>query len=92
MRYLAWALRALLFLLLLGFAVKNTGHVDVHYYLGQKWSAPLVLILLIAFGVGAILGVVASLGHVLKQRRAIEDLERRVSEGLRKPDREMSAR
>lgn len=91
MRYLVWGLRVILFLLLLGFAIKNTAHIDVHYYLGQKWSAPLVLVLLIAFALGAVIGVLASLGHVLKQRRNIEALERRLSEGARKPEREMSA-
>lgn len=91
MRVLTWVFRGILFLILLGFAVKNTGHIDVHYYLGQKWSAPLVLVLLIAFGVGAALGVVSSLGHVLRQRRAIADLERRARDGSTKPDGEMSA-
>jgi len=34
MRYLSWLLGFVLFLLALGFAVKNSDAVVVHYYLG----------------------------------------------------------
>ena len=57
MRYLSWALRILLFLLLFGFALKNTNPVTVRFYLGSQWEAPLALVLLVFFGVGAVAGV-----------------------------------
>ena len=49
MRYLMWFLRIALFLVLLGFTVKNAETVTVHYYFGYEWQAPLILIILLSF-------------------------------------------
>ena len=76
MRYLSWALRLILFLLLLGFAVKNSDIVTLHYYLGYEWQAPLVLIILVFFFAGVVLGVTANLGFVFKQKREILALKK----------------
>ena len=64
------------FLLLLGFAVKNTDNVAVRYFLGLEWQAPLVFVLLVFFAVGIVLGVMASLGVIVGQRRQILSLRR----------------
>ena len=76
MRTLAWLVRITLFLLLLGFAVKNSEPVLVQYYFGQVWRAPLVFVLFLSLCVGAVLGVMASLGQIFRQRREILDLKR----------------
>ena len=76
MRYLSWTLRLVLFLLLLGFAIKNSDLVTLRYYLGYEWQAPLVLIILLFFLVGVVLGVAANLGFVFKQRREILGLKK----------------
>ena len=76
MRYLSWLLGFVLFLLALGFAVKNSDIVVVHYYLGYQWQASLVLVLLIFFIVGVAIGVAASLGFIFRQRREIFFLKR----------------
>jgi|RhiMethySRZTD1v2_1073278.scaffolds.fasta_scaffold436630_3 uncharacterized integral membrane protein len=76
MRSLVWLLRITLFLLLLGFAVKNSDPVIVQYYFGQEWRAPLVFVLFLSLCVGAVLGIVASLGQLFRQRREILDLKR----------------
>lgn len=69
MRYLSWFLRIVLFLLLFGFAVKNTETVTLRYYFGLEWQAPLVLVALVFFGVGAAIGIMACLVSGLKKRR-----------------------
>lgn len=69
MRYLAWLLRIAVFLLLLGFAVRNTDQVTLHYYFGYEWNAPLVLVLLLFFTLGAVIGVLSCLGKIFKLRR-----------------------
>lgn len=69
MRYLSWLFKIILFLLLLGFAVKNTETAVLRYYLGYEWQGPLVLILLVFFCTGAALGIVASLSYLFRQRR-----------------------
>jgi len=76
MRYLSWILGTILFLLALGFAIKNSEAVTLHYYLGYQWQAPLVVIVLSVFCVGAGAGIAASLGFIFKQRREISKLRR----------------
>ena len=76
MRYLSWLLGFALFLLALGFAVKNSDAVVVHYYLGYQWQASLVLVILVFFLAGVAVGVAASLGFIFRQRREILALKR----------------
>ena len=66
----------MLFLLLLGFAVKNTETAVLRYYLGYEWQAPLVLILLVFFCAGAAVGVIACLSYIFRQKRKMLSLER----------------
>jgi len=75
MRYILWLLKFALFVLILSFAIKNTETVVVRYYLGQEWQAPLVLVLLAFFCLGVAVGIVASLGHLFRQRRQIAALK-----------------
>ena len=76
MRYLVWLFRAILFVVLLGFAVKNDQPVVVRYFFGFEWQASLVVILLLFFAVGMGIGVLAVLGNVFRQRREISALRR----------------
>ena len=65
-----------LFVLLLGFALKNMDSVSVRYFLGFEWQAPLVLVLLMFFAFGIAFGIVASIGVIFAQRRRIAALTR----------------
>jgi lipopolysaccharide assembly protein A len=76
MRYVIWLLRAILFLILLGLAVKNDQPVSLYYFLGFKWETSLVVIMLLFFLAGAIVGMLAVFGSVLRQRREISALKR----------------
>ena len=76
MRYVLWVLKLALFVLVLSFAVKNTDTVTVRYYLGEAWQAPLIIVLLLSFCAGAVVGVLATFTHVLRQRRQIAGLRR----------------
>ena len=76
MRYLSWAARILLFLLLFGFALKNTNPVTVRFYLGSQWDSPLALVLLVFFAAGATAGVAACLSHAYRLRREILELRK----------------
>jgi putative membrane protein len=69
MRYFYTLLGFILFMMALGFALKNAHPVTIYYYLGFAWQAPLVLVLLITLCVGALAGVVACLPLVVRQRR-----------------------
>ncbi|HMM54251.1 MAG TPA: lipopolysaccharide assembly protein LapA domain-containing protein [Candidatus Desulfobacillus sp.] len=74
MKYLAWLLRLLLFLVLLGFAVKNSGLVTLRFFFDAAWQLPLVAILLLFFAAGALAGLSAALGAWLRLRRELARL------------------
>lgn len=75
-RLLAPIIGLTLFLAGLGFAVKNSAPVTLHYYLGVVWQAPLVVVLFVVFAIGAVAGVAASFSYVYRQRREILSLKR----------------
>jgi putative membrane protein len=78
MRYLNWTIRVLLFIALLGLAVKNNQPVTLSYYFGFEWQSYLVVVLLIFFSVGTAVGVLAMLSGQLRQRREIAALKRQI--------------
>lgn len=76
MRVFTWALSLVLFILLFGFALKNTEPVNLRFYFDYAWSVPLVLLLLFFFAGGVIAGFFAGLVKVFRQRREILALKR----------------
>lgn len=80
MKILFLAVKVLLFLLALTFAVKNTELVTVRYYLGLQWQAPLIFVILVVFSLGAVAGVLASLAHIVRLRRDLSRAGRELSD------------
>jgi lipopolysaccharide assembly protein A len=78
MRYINWVLRVVLFIVLLGFAVKNDQPITLRYFFGYEWQSSLVIVLLIFFAAGASVGVLAMFANVLQQRREIAALKREI--------------
>ena len=76
MKYLIWLFRAILFLVLLSFAVKNDQPVVLRYFFGYEWHASLVLVLLLFFAAGAAIGMLAVLSNLLRQRKEIAALKK----------------
>lgn len=76
MRLLNWLLRAALFIVLLGLAVKNDQPVTLRYFFGLEWQSTLVIVLLVFFAAGAVAGILAMFVSLLKQRREISRLKR----------------
>lgn len=74
MKALAWALRLVIFLILFVFAAQNTAPITLNLALGRVWQAPLVIVLLAFFAVGALFGVLSLLALVFRQRREIARL------------------
>ncbi len=68
-RYLGLALKLLVFLLVLGFALKNSQTVTFNAYLGQVWQAPLIVMLGLAFVLGVLAGALALLPNLFRLRR-----------------------
>jgi uncharacterized integral membrane protein len=69
MRALAWLVRALVFFALFAFALNNQEPVDVNWFFGFKWHAPLVIVVLAAFAAGCAIGVLAMVPSWWRQRR-----------------------
>ncbi len=88
MRYLGWLLRIIVFVALLGFALKNDQPVTLSYFFGYQWNTSLVIVLLVFFALGALLGVLVMLIKVLQQRREIARLNRdiRIKDKLAEAD------
>jgi putative membrane protein len=76
LRYLFWMLLALLFVLLLLFAIRNTAPVRLRFFFDQGWDLPLILLLLVFFVIGVCLGLLASLERIFRQRRELLALRR----------------
>ena len=68
-RLLQWTLKAAIFFILLAFALNNQEDVSVHFIWGLHWRAPMVLVLLIVFALGVMVGVLGMVPRWWRQRR-----------------------
>ena len=71
MRIVTWTIRVLVFLLLIALAAKNVEPVTLRFFFDLALQTPLVLALFGFFALGALFGILALLGTVLRQRREI---------------------
>jgi putative membrane protein len=71
MRIVTWAIRLILFLFLAALAAKNVEPVTLRFYFDLALQAPLVAVLFGAFALGALFGMLALTGTLLRQRREI---------------------
>ena len=76
MQALAWFFRIAIVLVLAWFALKNSHLVDLHGLPEQSVQAPLVFVVLVAFIVGVVIGLLAWLPTVVRSRREIARLRR----------------
>ena len=75
MKYLMWLLKAVIFFTLFAFALNNQRDVVVHLFFGTQWQAPLVLVVLLAFSAGVIVGIVGMVPRWWKHRKAAQRAE-----------------
>jgi putative membrane protein len=91
MQILTWAVRLIVFIVLLAFAVKNTDPVTLRFYFDLVWQAPLVVVLFGVLAIGALFGLAATVGPLLRQRREIARLRRELRRGESIAKRESQA-
>lgn len=77
MNALIWFLRGILFVVLLGLAIKNSGEVELRFFFDAAWQAPLSLVMLLSLVMGVVLGLLALLPQVIRQRRDCSESRRR---------------
>ena len=89
MRYLVWILRLAVFVVVLLFALKNTGPVDVNFFADHIISdVPLIVVMLTVFVLGTVFGLLIAAPAIMRRRRETARLRRelaRLEEKHRKP-------
>ena len=68
-RLLKWILKAAVFFALFAFALNNQQDATVHLLFGHQWRAPMMLIVLVAFALGLVVGVMGMLPGWWARRR-----------------------
>ena len=76
MQTVVWIIRLFIVMILVWFAVKNSQDVTIKGLPGQVWEAPLVFILLTVFVAGVVIGLLAWVPTVVRQRREIGRLRK----------------
>ncbi len=71
MRYLVWALRLVVFVVVLMFALNNTNVVTVHFFDQFSADTPLIVVMLACFVLGAVLGLLITLPAGMRRRREV---------------------
>ena len=77
---LKWLLKAAIFFSLFAFALNNQGDVTVHFFFGYQWTAPLVLLVLIVFSAGLLIGVLGMVPRWWRQRRVAAQARQRIEQ------------
>jgi len=72
-------IKIVLFLLLLGFAALNSDSVTLRYFLDMEWQAPLSLVILAAFAVGLLAGLLGCSLRLLRNQRELRALRNPIS-------------
>lgn len=85
MKYFLWLLKAAIFFTLFAFALNNQQDATVHFFFGTSWTAPLVLVVLAAFALGLIVGVLGMVPRWLKHRNAARSTQATVPAAAEAP-------
>jgi putative membrane protein len=80
MKALLWFLRGILFVILLGLAIKNSSDVELRFFFDAHWQVPLSIVVLLSMVTGVVLGLLALLPQLFRQRRNIAKLQRQANQ------------
>ena len=81
MRLLITLFRIGLFLLALWFALKNTGLVSITFLTSETTTEmPLIVVMLLCFGLGTLFGLLAMLPGMFQRRREVSALKRQLAQ------------
>ncbi|MBS0469390.1 MAG: DUF1049 domain-containing protein [Proteobacteria bacterium] len=80
MKYLLWLLKAAIFFTLFAFALNNQQDATVHFFFGTRWTAPAVLIVLSAFTLGVVVGVLGMVPRWWRHRNAARQAQAAVAQ------------
>jgi uncharacterized integral membrane protein len=80
MRIFVWLVRAAVFFTLFAFALNNQHASKVYWFFGYEWQAPMVFIVLAAFGIGCAFGIFAMVPSWWRHRRMARTRTRRADD------------
>ncbi|MCK9509151.1 MAG: LapA family protein [Pigmentiphaga sp.] len=81
MRYLVWAVRLLVFVVVLLFALKNTDRVTVSFFADSFVSeVPLIVVMLATFVIGAVFGLLLTIPGVMRRRKELAHARREIAQ------------
>ena len=80
MKIISRLIALIIFIALFGFALKNDDSVTLKYFFGFEQTAPLVIMLLVFFLSGAILGILAMMPMVFRHRKDINKHKKTIAE------------
>ena len=72
---LQWTLKAAIFFTLFAFALNNQDDATVHFFFGTQWRAPMVLVVLSAFVLGVVVGVLGMVPRWWRERRVAQQAQ-----------------
>jgi uncharacterized integral membrane protein len=75
LKLLQWTLNAAVFFTLFAFALNNQHEAKVYFFFGTQWHSPMVLIVLIAFALGMVVGVLGMVPRWWRQRQAAKAVQ-----------------
>ena len=65
-----WLLKAAIFFTLFAFALNNQSDVTLRFFFGYQWTTPMAVVVLSAFALGWLIGVLGMVPRWWQQRRA----------------------
>jgi len=92
MKLVAWIVRIVLFALLFVLALRNTADASLQLFFNAVWHAPLILILFVAFALGAVAALAALAPGLMRQRMEVNRLRRALGEAGGQPAPDAASR
>jgi uncharacterized integral membrane protein len=74
LKLLQWTLNAAVFFTLFAFALNNQHEAKVYFFFGTQWRSPMVLIVLTAFALGLVVGVLGMVPRWWRQKQAAKSV------------------
>jgi len=79
LQLLQWTLNAAVFFTLFAFALNNQHEAKVYFFFGTQWRSPMVLIVLTAFALGLVVGVLGMVPRWWRQKQAAKSVQANTS-------------
>ena len=75
-KLLQWVLKGAVFFTLFAFALNNQHEASVHFFFGTQWRSPMVLVVLAAFALGIVVGVLGMVPRWWRHRQLARKAEK----------------